>query len=97
MYLNTSLYNNQWLEEQVEVHVQVAHPQSSFPGRIGNKEMLDVGGEGKTTEPREKPLGEKKRTINESNTWWWCRCPDLNPGNISGRQVLSPVPSLTPK
>ena len=49
-------------------------------------------GEGKTEEPREKPLRAKERTSNKLNSAHiWRRCRDLNTQNIGGRQVLSPL------
>ena len=46
--------------------------------------------EGKTQVPGVKPLRAMERTNNKLNLNIWRRRRDLNPGNIGGRQVLSP-------
>ena len=43
-------------------------------------------GEGKTGEPREKPLGARTRTNNKLNPH---RIRESNPGHLCGRRVLS--------
>ena len=50
---------------------------------------------GETVVPREKPLGARERTNNKLQTKIRCQHWDLNPGHISGKQVLSPLHHCT--
>ena len=71
--------------------MQVAHPHSGSDSWSNwNLEMLVFEERGKPEYP-EKNLSEQGREPTTNSTHVWRRRRDLNPGQISGRRMISPL------